>query len=151
MRKPDAASCKTRCVASPLRSTTSIAPAVATYGTMRVFAALCELVQPIEIRRIGHRDVQISVLAPQRHELISHHQIDRNFAQKRIIDRRLAVLRQQIYEWQAITPREVFCLAHLRRLDRLAGGRRQPARRPIALAPVVRDRSCRSVLQKIAS
>ena len=53
----------------------------------RVLQRAGEFVQPIQIRRIGHRDVQLSVLAPQRHELVAHHQIDRNFVQKRVIDR----------------------------------------------------------------
>jgi hypothetical protein len=30
-------------------------------------------------RWIGHGDVQLSIFAPQRHELIAHHQIEREF------------------------------------------------------------------------
>ena len=49
---------------------------------------------------------------------MTHHQIDGNFRQQRIIDRRFAFLRQQVYKGQAITPRQLFGFAHLRRFIR---------------------------------
>jgi hypothetical protein len=61
--KVEAASCKTLCVASPFFKTTSIAPCVATYGTMRTFKSVFEFVQMFEIRRVSHRRVQISAFA----------------------------------------------------------------------------------------
>ena len=82
-----------------------------------------KIVQAIEIGRIGHRDVQLPVLAPQRHELIADHQLDRNLAQQRIVDRRLSLLRQQIDVRQTIAARQFPGAANFRRVGGLRQGR----------------------------
>ena len=55
-----------------------------------------EFIQPLEIRRIRHRDVQTFFVALQRQKLMTHHQIDRNLIEECVVDRRFLIGGQQI-------------------------------------------------------
>src|SRR5438128_1610177 len=80
IRKPDAASCKTLCVAFAQHDVDGAGRGDVRYQTHSEGAG--QIVQPIEVGRIGHRDMELSVFAPQWHELITHHQVNRNLRQE---------------------------------------------------------------------
>ena len=57
---------------------------------MRVRKRAGKFIQPIQIGRVGHRDVQSLFIALERQKLMAHHQIDRNLIEERVINRRFA-------------------------------------------------------------
>ena len=95
-----------------------------------------KLVQPLEVGRIRHRDVQAFLIALERHKLMPHHQIDRDFSKQFVVDRRFAIGRQQIDKREPITAREFSRRLHLGRHD--ARRRYDRFHRPAAQAVIDR-------------
>ena len=73
-----------------------------------------QFIQSFQISRIRHGDAQPFGVSAQRHELVAHHQVDGDFGERVVVDRRFAVVRQEIDVRQTITTGEVFGGAHLR-------------------------------------
>ena len=84
--KPSVTSSSTRCDCSVFFSRSEICVSVATLTRSFFLSSDRQLVDQVQIARIGERDLERSVLRVQRHEVVAEHQVDRDGVEQIVID-----------------------------------------------------------------
>ena len=84
--KPSVTSSRTRCDCSVFFSRSEICVSVATLTRSFFFSSDRQLVDQVQIARIGQRDLERSVLRVQRNEVVAEHQVDRDRMEQIVID-----------------------------------------------------------------